>query len=78
MEVFGIDECLKLHCRLFAEDQYFDSQGMFITTVLSLPVIINCCVIVVRKKDEVWWKLLIIISSSVFGYMNPFIYFDFI
>ncbi|CAF2468386.1 unnamed protein product [Rotaria sp. Silwood2] len=30
----------------FAEDQYFDSRGMFISTVLSLPVIINCCILV--------------------------------
>ena len=35
------------YCRLFAEDQHFDSQGMFISTVLSLPVIFNCCVLVV-------------------------------
>lgn len=42
------DVCV-FHCRLFAQDQHFDSQGMFISTVLCLPVIVNCCVLVVRK-----------------------------
>jgi hypothetical protein len=36
--------------RSFAEDQYFDSHGMFITTVLSLPVILNCCVLIVSDR----------------------------
>ncbi|CAF1102208.1 unnamed protein product [Adineta ricciae] len=41
-----INELAAKKWQLFAEDQHFDSQGMFISTVLSLPVIINCCVIV--------------------------------
>ena len=42
------------HCRLFAQDQHFDSQGMFISTVLCLPVIVNCCVLVVSETIEFW------------------------
>ena len=38
--------------RLFAEDQYFDSQGMFISTVLCLPIILNCCVLVVSIGND--------------------------
>ncbi|UJR30811.1 hypothetical protein I4U23_018329 [Adineta vaga] len=42
-----INELAARKWQLFAHDQYFDSQGLFISTVLSFPVIINCCIIVI-------------------------------
>ena len=34
--------------RLFARHQYFDSSGMFISMLLSLPIMFNCCIAVVH------------------------------
>ena len=35
-------------CRSFARQQYFDSQGLFLSLLLTLPIILNCSVMVVR------------------------------
>jgi hypothetical protein len=35
-----------LKTRLFAEEQYFDSNGLFISVVFSAPMILNCTLIV--------------------------------
>ena len=37
-----------LLCRSFSQHQYFDSQGLFLSLLLSLPIILNCTVMVVR------------------------------
>ena len=34
--------------RLFAGQQYFDSSGLFMTLVFSLPIVLNCLLILVR------------------------------
>jgi len=58
--------------RLFAQDQYFDSHGLFISTVLSFPVIINCCVLVVSYAYDLYICFCNFVCSfcRVFGYMN--------
>jgi len=38
--------------RLFSSQQYFDDKGMFISLLLSTPVLINCFVIVVRTAQH--------------------------
>ncbi|KXJ04224.1 transmembrane protein 18 [Exaiptasia diaphana] len=35
------------HWRKFSKEQYFDSQGLFITAVLSGPIIFNCFIMMV-------------------------------
>ncbi|XP_048590164.1 transmembrane protein 18 [Nematostella vectensis] len=35
------------HWRKFAREQYFDSGGLFISVILSVPVLFNCFVILV-------------------------------
>ncbi|EDO32237.1 predicted protein [Nematostella vectensis] len=35
------------HWRKFAREQYFDSSGLFISVILSVPVLFNCFVILV-------------------------------
>ncbi|MPC24891.1 Transmembrane protein 18 [Portunus trituberculatus] len=34
----------------FSRQQYFDSQGLFISVVFSMPVLFNCMMMVVRDK----------------------------
>ncbi|XP_065843615.1 transmembrane protein 18-like isoform X2 [Oscarella lobularis] len=35
--------------RLFAGQQYFDSSGLFMTLVFSLPIVLNC-LLILREK----------------------------
>ncbi|OWF53060.1 transmembrane protein 18-like [Mizuhopecten yessoensis] len=42
-----INEWAANNWKLFARQQYFDSNGLFISVVFSTPVLINCLVIVV-------------------------------
>ncbi len=40
--------CYFFRCfRLFAMEQYFDSEGIFIGVVFSGPIILNCCLLLV-------------------------------
>ena len=36
--------------RMFSQEQYFDSQGLFITVVYSGPILFNCFVMTVSNK----------------------------
>ncbi|XP_031554740.1 transmembrane protein 18-like [Actinia tenebrosa] len=51
------------HWRWFSKEQYFDSHGLFITAVLSGPIMINCFIMMV-----VWlWtagKMLIVVGRG--------------
>ncbi|XP_025090419.1 transmembrane protein 18-like [Pomacea canaliculata] len=46
-----INEFAANHWKVFARQQYFDSNGLFISVVMSVPLLINCIVIVV-----IWLK----------------------
>lgn len=35
------------HWRLFSREQYFDSNGLFISTVFSIPILLNCMLMIV-------------------------------
>ena len=41
-------------CRLFSEEQYFDSSGFFIFVVLAVPVVFNCLLIVVGEQRHMY------------------------
>jgi len=51
------------HWRMFSQEQYFDSQGLFITVVYSGPILFNCFVMTV-----LWlWtagKMLIVVKKG--------------
>jgi len=43
-----MNEELSKNYKLFSKHQYFDSQGMFISLIFSLPALINCVVILIN------------------------------
>jgi len=42
-----VNEILSQHHRIFTKHQYFDSNGLFISIVVSLPMLLNCTTILV-------------------------------
>ena len=42
-----INEFAATHWKAFSRQQYFDSQGLFISVVFSMPVLFNCLMMVV-------------------------------
>ncbi|XP_076456743.1 transmembrane protein 18-like [Babylonia areolata] len=47
-----INQFAAQHWKKFSRQQYFDSNGLFISVVFSVPILINCLVIVV-----LWLKM---------------------
>lgn len=43
-----INEFLSRHHRVFTKHQYFDSYGLFISIVVSLPMLVNCTAILIN------------------------------
>ena len=35
------------HWKVFSSENYFDSNGLFISTVFSAPILMNCVVLIV-------------------------------
>ncbi|XP_050033731.1 transmembrane protein 18 [Dermacentor andersoni] len=42
----ALNELAARHWRAFSSHQYFDSQGMFISLVFSMPLLLNCIIMV--------------------------------
>jgi hypothetical protein len=40
---------------LFSRQQYFDNQGMFISLVFSVPILLNCMIMVVSDNVILDW-----------------------
>lgn len=43
----GINEYAALNWRTFSKQQYFDDNGLFISTVFSIPILLNCMLLIV-------------------------------
>lgn len=43
----NLNEWAAQNYKLFSKQQYFDSNGLFISTVFSTPILINCLVMVI-------------------------------
>lgn len=41
-----INEYASLHWHSFSRQQYFDSNGLFISTVFSIPILLNCMLMI--------------------------------
>lgn len=39
--------------RVFSRQQYFDSKGLFISIVFSVPILMNCMIMVVSVKKKI-------------------------
>lgn len=44
----SLNELAARHWSSFSRQQYFDSQGLFISVVFSVPLLLNCMILVVR------------------------------
>lgn len=45
----NINELAARNWQLFSRQQYFDSDGFFISVVFSMPILLNCMLILVRQ-----------------------------
>ncbi|XP_013111510.1 transmembrane protein 18 isoform X2 [Stomoxys calcitrans] len=42
----SINEYAAMNWRSFSKQQYFDSNGLFISTVFSIPILLNCMILI--------------------------------
>uniref|UniRef100_A0A0K8TN79 Transmembrane protein 18 n=1 Tax=Tabanus bromius TaxID=304241 RepID=A0A0K8TN79_TABBR len=42
----SINEYAAINWHLFSRQQYFDSNGLFISTVFSIPILLNCMLLI--------------------------------
>lgn len=45
----NINELAAIHWKSFSRQQYFDSNGLFISTVFSIPILLNCMLMIVSR-----------------------------
>eukprot|EP00058_Branchiostoma_floridae_P025290 XP_002610780.1 hypothetical protein BRAFLDRAFT_126317 [Branchiostoma floridae] len=50
---------------LFSKLQYFDSSGLFISLVLSLPLLLNCLIIVIMWFSASWDLMIKVQRSKI-------------
>lgn len=48
-----INELAAIHWRTFSRQQYFDSNGLFISTVFSIPILLNCMLMIVSSAHDI-------------------------
>lgn len=48
----SINEYAAQNWSSFSKQQYFDSNGLFISTVFSIPILLNCMLLIVSKRDK--------------------------
>ena len=53
-----LNELAAKNWKLFSNEQYFDSNGLFISIVLNAPLILNCCLIVILWLIETYYLLI--------------------
>ncbi|XP_039275216.1 transmembrane protein 18-like, partial [Nilaparvata lugens] len=42
----NINELAANNWRIFSKQQYFDSKGLFISIVFSVPILLNCMIMI--------------------------------
>lgn len=47
-----INEVAAQNWQLFSRQQYFDSNGLFISTFFSIPVLLICMLMIVSKRRK--------------------------
>lgn len=49
----SINEIASTNWHVFSRQQYFDSKGLFISVVFSMPILLNCMLMVVSTQIEI-------------------------
>ncbi|XP_078615637.1 transmembrane protein 18-like [Branchiostoma floridae x Branchiostoma japonicum] len=60
-----INEWAANNYKLFSKLQYFDSSGLFISLVLSLPLLLNCLIIVIMWFSASWDLMIKVKRSKI-------------
>lgn len=53
-----LNEMAAKNWKEFSQEQYFDSNGLFISVVFNAPLILNCCLIVILWLIETYHLLI--------------------
>jgi transmembrane protein 18 len=60
----SINELGATHWKCFSKQQYFDSKGLFISVVFSMPILFCCMVLIVSSNR----KIIIAVKFIIFFY----------